>query len=68
LNLLGQDISDWNDELQKMFHINSVVNDTTTTFFITTTNEDIIDHIKVFASLFEMSFSYELIAKGHLKF
>jgi hypothetical protein len=51
-----------------MFHINSVVNDTTTTFFITTTNEDIIDHIKVFASLFEMSFSYELIAKGHLKF
>lgn len=37
LGLVAEDISDWTEEM-KNFHINSMVQGTTTTFFITTVN------------------------------
>lgn len=44
-----------------------MVNDTTTTFFFTTVNEDIVDYIKVLAEMFELTFNYQLHAKAHVK-
>ena len=49
------------------FHINSMVQGTSVTFFITTVNEEMVSLIQLASEMFELCFGSNFSTKAHVK-
>lgn len=66
-SILSEEQPDYAD-LYKEIHVNSMVSDTKTTFFITTTNDELTQYIQVLGEFFELTFNMPLASRAHLRF
>ena len=65
LELLASDEEEWADYCQTI-HVNSMVNGTTTTLFVTTSSAISEELVQVFVGMFELTFNYQLNLHAHL--